>query len=410
MRDSWRAWRTLLAGTVILLGACTGPQSPSTGELPLANPAMTPTAPSAPAAVNSAPLASVRLEPVAFSDVPGWGDDDVREALPALRSSCGVLWSDPRWKSFCTSLTQVPATDLQALRALMERTLAPFHVVAGTGNDSGLVTGYYEPSLRGSRRRVAPYLTPLYRVPEDLIDVDLGADAPETRNLRLRGKLVGKKVEPYPSRAELEASHALKGKELLWVDDAVDAFFLQVQGSGRVTIYDRGKPVGVVRLAYANQNGQPYRSIGKWLIDQHELGPTEASMQGIKDWIARHPDRQTELFDVNPSVVFFKEEPLADPSGGPRGALGVALTAERSIAVDPHVVPLGVPVFLNTTRPNSAQPFRKLMLAQDTGSAIVTAPGSAVRVDVFFGSGDAAGDLAGRMKQPGQMWLLLPRG
>ena len=402
-----RLSRTLLIGALGLVGACavppaTPPDSPQTRIAP---------APTVPAAGPTATgPATFGLEPVSFAALPGWGDDDVREALPALRSSCGVLSNDFRWKGFCALLLQVPANDLQALRNLIERSLQPSRVIASGGNDSGLVTGYYEPSLRGSRKRIAPYLTPLYGVPPDLIDVDLAADAPETRNLRLRGKLVGKKVEPYPSRAELEATHALKGKELLWVDDAVDAFFLQVQGSGRVTLYERGKPVEVVRLAYANQNGQPYRSIGKWLIDQHELGPTEASMQGIKDWIARHPERQTELFDVNPSVVFFKEEPLADSAGGPRGALNVALTPERSVAVDPHVVPLGVPIFLNTTRPNSSQPFRKLVVAQDSGSAIITAPGSAVRVDVFFGSGDAAGDLAGRMKQPGQMWLLLPRG
>jgi membrane-bound lytic murein transglycosylase A len=390
---------------MLLLGACAAPPLP-----PEPAPLIPPAAPVAPANNGTASSPTpYRLEQVSFTDLPGWLDDDLREALPALRSSCAVLAADARWRPFCTGLANLPADDLLALRALIERSLVPARLVSGSGSDSGLITGYYEPSLRGSRKRVAPYLTPLYRVPEDLVDVDLAADAPETRNLRLRGKLVGKKLEPYPSRAELEATHALKGKELVWVDDPVDAFFLQVQGSGRVTLFEHGKQVAVIRLAYADQNGQPYRSIGKWLIDQHELGPTEASMQGIKDWIARHPDRQSELFNVNPSVVFFKEEPIADPAGGPRGALNVPLTPERSIAVDPRVVPLGVPVYLSTTRPNSTQPFRKLVLAQDTGSAIVVAPGSAVRADVFFGSGDAAGDLAGRMKQQGQQWLLLPR-
>ena len=285
----------------------------------------------------------------------------------------------------------------------------PYHVLASNGSAGGLVTGYYEPLLHGSRRKIAPYLTPLYGVPDDLINVDLENDAPQTKGLRLRGKLVGKTIVPYPSRAELAKSNALAGRELVWVDDPVDAFFLQIQGSGRVQLFEHGHLTGTVRLAYADQNGQPYRSIGKWLIDQHELGSTEASMQGIKGWLARHPDRATELFNINPSVVFFSLQPLTDPSSGPKGALGVPLTAARSIAVDLQVVPLGVPVFLSTSEPNSTTPMQHLVVAQDSGTAIVTAPGTAVRVDVFFGSGDDAGDLAGRMKQPGEMWLLLPR-
>ncbi len=356
---------------------------------------------------SNAPLP--HLEAGRFDDLPGWASDSTHESLPALKRSCGVIVADAKWRPFCAALAAVDTNDDGALRSTIEHFLLPYHVLASNGSAGGLVTGYYEPLLRGSKKKIAPYLTPLYAVPDDLIDVDLENDAPQTKGLRLRGKLVGKTIVPYPSRAELTKSNALAGKELVWVDDPVDAFFLQIQGSGRVQLFEHGHLAGTVRLAYANQNGQPYRSIGKWLIDQHELGPTEASMLGIKGWLARHPERATELFNVNPSVVFFSLQPLTDPNVGPKGALGVPLSAERSIAVDPQVVPLGVPVFLSTSAPNSSTPMQHLVVAQDSGTAIVTAPGTAVRVDLFFGSGDDAGELAGRMKQAGEMWLLLPR-
>jgi membrane-bound lytic murein transglycosylase A len=349
------------------------------------------------------------LEAARFDDLPGWSLDSVHSALPALKRSCGVIVADAKWRPFCAALASLDENDDGALRATIEHFLLPYHVLASNGSAGGIVTGYYEPLLRGSKKKLAPYLTPLYGVPDDLIDVDLENDAPQTKGLRLRGKLVGKTIVPYPSRAELTKSNALAGKELVFVDDPVDAFFLQIQGSGRVQLFEHGHLTSTVRLAYADQNGQPYRSIGKWLIDQHELGPTEASMQGIKGWLARHPDRATELFNINPSVVFFSLQTLTDPNSGPKGALGVPLTAARSIAVDPQVVPLGVPVFLSTTEPNTTTLMQHLVVAQDSGTAIVTAPGTAVRVDVFFGSGDEAGELAGRMKQAGEMWLLLPR-
>jgi membrane-bound lytic murein transglycosylase A len=221
--------------------------------------------------------------------------------------------------------------------------------------------------------------------------------------MRLRGRLQGNKVVPYPARAELIKSGSLNGKELLWIEDAIDAFFLQVQGSGRVQLADGG---AMVRVAYADQNGYPYKSIGRYLVDRGELTLDQASAQSIKSWYAAHPERQQELLNANPSYVFFKEEPVLDPKKGPKGSLGVALTPQRSVAVDAQFIPLGAPVYLATSQPNSAMPLQRLMMAQDTGGAIK----NAVRADYFWGFGAEAGEKAGRMKQRGALWVLLPKG
>ncbi|MEJ7804881.1 MAG: MltA domain-containing protein, partial [Telluria sp.] len=221
------------------------------------------------------------------------------------------------------------------------------------------------------------------------------------KNKRVRGKLAGKKVVPYSARADMGSAN-LAGKELLYVDDPVEAFFLEVQGSGRVQLADSGE---TVRVSYADQNGHPYKAIGRWLVDQGELPAEQATAQGIKAWIAANPTRRQELFNVNPSYVFFREERIPDPSVGPKGALGVPLTAGRSIAIDPTMLPLGAPMFLATTESNSDVPMQRLVMGQDTGGAIR----GAVRADFFFGFGYDAMEKAGRMKQRGQLWVLLPK-
>jgi membrane-bound lytic murein transglycosylase A len=219
--------------------------------------------------------------------------------------------------------------------------------------------------------------------------------------MNLRGRLSGRKVIPYGTRADIERAN-LPGKELVWVNDPVEAFFLEVQGSGRVKLDDTGE---TVRIAYADQNGHPYKAIGRWLVQQGELTVEQASAQGIKAWIAAHPERRQELFDVNPSYIFFREEKLPDPGVGPKGALGVPLTAARSVAVDPKFLPLGAPIFLSTTEPGSAVPMQRLVMGQDTGGAIR----GEVRADFFFGFGDGAADKAGLMKQRGSLWVLMPQ-
>ena len=353
----------------------------------------------APAAAKPAPL---QLNAVSFAELPGWNQDDLRAVWPAFMSSCGVLVKRVDWQESCTIARHVDAANDEAIRTFFEAFFVPRQVIGPDGADSGLITGYYEPLLHGSRTRGGRFQTPLYPVPDDLINIDLATVYPELKGMRLRGRLVGKKVLPYFTRAEIERSSNLTGKELLWVDDPVESFFLQVQGSGRVELNDGSE---TVRVAYADQNGHPYKSIGRYLVDTGQLKLEQASAQGIKAWIAANPARRQELFNANPSYVFFKEERLPDPKVGPKGALGVPLTPQRSVAIDPQFLPLGAPMFLATTEANSQVPMQRLVMAQDTGGAIR----GAIRADFFFGFGSEAAENAGRMKQRGKIWVLLPK-
>jgi membrane-bound lytic murein transglycosylase A len=341
------------------------------------------------------------LKPAQWEHLPGWLDDDLTLAWPALLQSCRGLRNNPAWNIVCQDAQQQsPLPDGRSIRAFIEKHFRPWQINQADGGVEGLVTGYYEPLLRGSRTETAKYRFPIYAAPDDLLVVDLAGLYPELKNMRLRGRIQGNKVVPYFTRAEIEAGSApMRGKELAWVDDVVELFFLQVQGSGRVRL-ENGE---TLRIGYADQNGHPYRSIGRWLIDQGELTLDKASMQGIKEWGRRNPERLPEMLNANPSYVFFRE--LPNNTSGPLGALGVPLTNERSIAIDPRGMPLGAPVWLATTRPNSNEILNRLMLAQDTGGAIR----GNVRADFFWGFGDEAGKLAGRMKQKGRMWALLPQ-
>jgi len=306
------------------------------------------------------------------------------------------------WRPACDEAKGLPANDNSALRRFFESRFQPYQLVNPDATTSGTITGYYEPLLRGSRTRTATYNQAVLGVPPDLLTIDLSEVVPDLKNMRLRGRLQGNKVVPYYSRADIVAHEAdFADRVLLWVDDAVELFFLQIQGSGRIKLPD-GK---LVRIGYADQNGHPYQSVGRVLIDRGELTLEHASMQGIQAWARANPAKLNDLLNANPSYVFFREV-ASSGNEGPQGALGVPLTAERSIAVDPRSTPLGAPVFLATTQPNSSVPLRRLMLAQDTGGAIR----GVVRADFFWGFGAEAGNQAGRMKQQGEMWVLLPPG
>ena len=340
----------------------------------------------------------------AWAALPGWGADTPEDAWRAFLTSCTTLRRSGTWSAICSAAERAPPA---AARDFFETQLTPWRRVdpASGAPAPGLVTGYYEPLLAGSRTRKAPYLYPIYGVPDDLLTIDLGDLRPDLKGQRLRGRIEGKRVVPYYSRAELEAGGgALKGRALLYVDDPIDLFFLMIQGSGRIRL-DNGR---TVRLNYADQNGHPYRSIGRLLIDRGDLKAEQASMQGIKAWARSNPAKLAELLNANPSYVFFRETGTGDGGDlpGPQGAQGVPITAGRSVAVDPGFVPLGTPVWLATTWPNSARPLERLMLAQDTGGAIR----GANRADFFWGFGDEAGREAGRMRQSGEMWLLWPSG
>jgi len=396
-----------LLSLVALLAACTtAPPQPAPAPQPQPQPQPQPPVkmppPVGPITVppQPAPPPAPLFTPVAFDALPGWRQDDLRQAWPAFLASCRALAAKPDWKSACAAGKLVDAADTEAIRRYFEAHFVPNLVRAADGSDAGLVTGYYEAALRGARQRGGAYQTPLYKVPDDLITVDLASVYPSLKGMRLRGRLSGKTVVPYGTRAEIERAR-IPGKELMWVDDPVEAFFLEVQGSGRVSL----EGGDTVRVAYADQNGHPYKAIGRWLVEQGELTPEQATAQGIKAWIAAHPARRQELLNVNPSYIFFREERLPDPGVGPKGALGVPLTPSRSVAIDPAFLPLGAPIFLSTTEPASETPLQRLVMGQDTGGAIK----GAVRADFFFGFGPQAADNAGRMKQRGQIWALLPR-
>ncbi|MCL2524330.1 MAG: murein transglycosylase A [Betaproteobacteria bacterium] len=384
----------LLAGCSTLPPEAVAPSCPPCAACPACP------EPEAPPAVP--PPFSRALQAADWSDLPGWNDDDVAAAWPAFLQSCRGLAGRAHgaaWKRVCDLAREAGEQAGFDARAFFQDNLRPYAIVAGDGNDSGMITGYYEPLLRGSRQRAKGFEQPVLGVPDDLLNIDLAAVFPELKDKRVRGRLDGRRVLPYWTRAEIVSrGEAIPARVLLYVDDAVELFFLHVQGSGRVRLADGS----MVRLNYADQNGHAYQSIGRLLVARGELKLEEASMQGIQVWARANPGRLDELLNSNPSYVFFREIP--DNEDGPPGALGVPLSAGRSIAVDPRSVPLGAPVFLSTTQPNSAEALNRLMLAQDTGGAIK----GAVRADFFWGFGKDAGKQAGRMRQSGRMWLLLP--
>lgn len=396
-----------------LLAACASAPRPvsdagCTSCAPAAHPPSAPPSASPPAVAPAARSGSIVPQALSrpllsssWSDLPGWGSDSQDEAWPAFLASCRALARQPAWQTPCDAAKSLGARpSASAVRSFMEARFNPWRVVNPDGTQEGLVTGYYEPLIKGSRTRSRAFQWPVLGVPEDLLTIELGDLFPELKGQRVRGRLVGNKVVPYFSRSDMARQpDKFAGKTILYAEDPIELFFLQVQGSGRVQLPDGG----VVRLAYADTNGYAYQSIGRWLVDRGELKMEQASMDGIKNWARANPARLQELLNANPSYIFFRE--VASSAAGPVGAIGQPLTEGRSMAVDPRSVPLGAPVFLATTYPNSAQPLRRLMLAQDTGSAIK----GGVRGDFFWGFGAEAGIQAGRMRQKGEMWVLWPR-
>src|SRR5512146_1560233 len=334
--------------------------------------------------------------------LPDWLSQDLSASWPALQQSCRALKYRPVWIPICAAAEKVDKDDVMAQRTFYETWFRPYQVFNPDGTDTGLITGYYEPLLKGSRTRSARFAYPIYAPPDDMLEVDMSELYPQFRGQRVRARLEGKRVVPYFNRAEIDAglAPALRGRELFWVENPVELFFLQIQGSGRIELEDGRR----VKIGYAEQNGHPYASTGKKLIDMGELKPEEASMQGIKNWAEKNPERLFVVLGQNPSYVFFRE--LPDTLSAPLGALGVPLTNEYSVAVDQRTIPLGVPVFLSTTQPNTKEPLNRLMVAQDTGGAIR----GAVRADFFWGFGEFAAVRAGNMKQSGRMWVLFPKG
>lgn len=341
------------------------------------------------------------LKPASWQDLEGLLEDDVVEAWPAWLQSCTRLGEKEAWKTACDAASAMNQPNSARIIDYLSNHFDVFHAQNQDGSTTGMVTGYYQPLLKGSRKQSKQYPHPLYGVPADLITVELADAYPQLKYKRVRGRLAGKKLIPYRTRAEIDVNPSpLAGSEIFWIDNHIDVFFLQVQGSGVVQL-ENGEQV---QVGYANQNGRPYHSIGRLLVEQGALTLEKASMKGIKNWALNNPDKLQPLLNSNPSYVFFRELPTG--LSGPIGALGVPIKAERSVAVDRKFIPLGAPIFLSTTEPNSTNPLRRLMLAQDTGGAIK----GGVRADFFWGAGDKAGAKAGSMKQQGEVWVLLPKG
>ncbi len=379
-------WAALSAAILGLLAACASPPpntpAPATGAPPAttANPFGVPM-------VNATIVrARARWVPVDWAELPGWADDRVSETWPALLRGCEKPAFD--WVSLCAqarAATTAAFSD-DAARAWLQQRLQAYRVESLEGRPDGLATGYFEPLVEATRLPRAGFRVPLYGLPGDLA----------TR-------------KPYWTRQQIDTSAAaqrsLRGRALAYVADPLDALILQIQGSGRLNVMEANGKRKLVRVAFAGHNEQPYRSVGRWLIDQGELTPVQVSWPGIKEWARRNPKRLNEMLWANPRMVFFREEPLPDPQLGPKGGQAVALTPGRSIAVDTLAVPYGAPVWLDTTEPLSSTPLRRLAMAQDTGTAIT----GAVRADYFWGWGGEAENLAGRMKQPLRLWVLWPK-
>ena len=369
---------TALASILGMLASCSSPPRVS---VPVVEPAPT-------AQADEGPLpppivqARSRWVPVRWSELPGLAEDNLFEAWNAWIKSCEK--PGPVFAPLCGEVRRLSIASQPEQQQWLTSRLQPYRVEDLDGTTQGLLTSYYEPVIPASRVPTADFAVPLYRPP-----ANLGSRKPW---------FTRQEIDTLP-----EAKAALRGREIAWINDPVEAMVLHIQGSGRLRITEPDGTQRTVRLAFAGTNDQPYKSVGRWLLDQGLV--RDASWPGIRNWIAQNPQRIQELLWSNPRYVFFREEPLqgADAAFGPRGAQGVELTPGRSIAVDRQSIPYGTPVWLASAGPTAS--LQRLVIAQDTGSAIV----GAVRADYFAGWGADAGDLAGRLKQPLRLWVLWPR-
>lgn len=315
---------------------------------------------------------AVRFKPVKFDDLPGWRQDDLAGTLIAFRTSCGRA-RDPRltgakWSDICAASKRAKDP-----RKFFETHFRPVHVIPGR---PVLYTGYYEPELQGARARGGKFQYPIYRKPRDWSG---------------KGR--------WKSRAEIEGGAIRdRGLELAWLTDPVEAYFLQIQGSGRIRLEDGN----VMRAGFSASNGHRYRSIGKELLRRGALGNRGISAANIKAWVRDNPEAGKELLNHNPRYIFFREVTDLPESAGPIGAMSVPLSALRSMAVDPKYIPLGAPVWVDK---RGKEPLRRLLIAQDVGAAIK----GPHRGDIFYGSGREAGRIAGRTKSAGEIFILLPK-
>ncbi|HEY0290782.1 MAG TPA: MltA domain-containing protein [Hansschlegelia sp.] len=342
------------------------------------------------------------LSPVAFSAIPGWAEDDHAAALATFRKSCQAIDASaaplrpgvPGGAALAAACAQAAKADPAGARSFFERVFSPFRV------GRGQLTGYYEPEISGSLKPTRRQDTPLLARPSDLVSLAQGETAPGLPSGLQAARRTSAGLKPYPTRAAIEdGALAGRGLELVYLD-RVDAFFVHVQGSSRVRLPDGS----ALRIAYAGRNGRPFTAIGRLLVQRGEMTPQTATMASIRAWLAAHPEDGRALMRRNDSYIFFQIDKSLAPADGPRGGQGTPLTAGRSLAVDRTVWPYGLPMYVDGVTPDGA-PLRRLTIAQDTGSAIV----GTARGDFFAGSGDAAGALAGSMRDEADFFVLLPK-
>jgi membrane-bound lytic murein transglycosylase A len=361
---------------------------------------------------------SLVMKPSSFAALNGWGNDDMQGFMQAYNTSCvRILKRSPNenfsanpvwgtyapWQEACSKAASVNPNDPTAVRSFIENNFKVMQA-SGDGDVKGLFTGYYESSLQGSRTKHGPYQHPLHARPNDLVMVDLGAFRDELKGQRIAGRVIDGNLKPYESREQIVAGKLppAQNKPLVWLDNAHDAFFVQVQGSGVVKLDDGS----IMRVGYAGQNGHPYYAIGRELVKRGIYHKDEVSMDAIRTWMTNNPDKADELMNTNKSYVFFQEMPDDGTGAGPQGGEGIKLTAGRSIAIDRSILPYGFPLWLEADYPGpDGKPLRRLMMAQDTGGAIR----GPVRGDFYWGSGKEAEAKAGPMKAQGQYWFLIPR-
>jgi len=321
-----------------------------------------------------------------FKKLPQWKDENYTEALNSFINSCRTKKTRKIYANLCRKAKRVHNPKL-----FLEKEFQPYKIYTKNSQDVGLLTGYYEAQLHGSLRKTKRYRYPVYTTPSDLITVDLSSIYPQLKKLRLRGKIVGNKLIPYNTRKD---SNGDKSKIICYVDSKIDLFFLEIQGSGRVTL-NNGK---TIFIGYANQNGHRYRAIGHYLVKQHALKLKEVSLQSIRKWLDNHPSRVEEVLNYNKSVVYFRKK-----SSMATGSLGLELTPNRSVAVDRHFISLGAMLYLNADIADKH--ISKIVFAQDTGGAIK----GAIRADMFLGFGKKAMNIAGELKSPLNLWVILPK-
>lgn len=353
------------------------------------------------------------LTKASFSDLPDWGADDFKGFAQGFTRSCariakrppsakfGVLkeaGTNQAWQRACAKFTLSADWTPQGLKSFFETYFTPYQVSADD-EPVGLFTGYYEASLNGSRTKTERYNIPLHKRPDDLVMVQLGDFRESLKGNRIAGRVTNGRLKPYESREQIVSGDWPHDDEtLIWVDSAVDAFFVQIQGSGLVQMREGG----TMRIGYAGQNGHPYYAIGRELIKMGALTKKNVSMQSIRKWLEDNPKRADEIMNTNKSYVFFTEI----KGEGPIGAEGVALTAQRSLAIDRTLLSYGLPLWVDIAHPQAGKAaMRRMMIAQDTGGAII----GPVRGDVFWGYGEYAEDMAGIMKSKGRYWALLPK-